>query len=36
MLRDHGRESANDFLSVNGHALGHRSSLDLDPLLQGV
>jgi len=36
MLRDQGREAAAAFLKSNSGDLGHRSSLDLDVLLQGV
>jgi NTE family protein len=36
MLRDQGREAAAAFLNTNSGDLGHRSSLDLDALLQGV
>jgi NTE family protein len=36
MLRDHGRESAGEFLAAHGRDLGRRSSLDLSALLQGV
>ncbi|CAB3768550.1 patatin-like phospholipase family protein [Paraburkholderia humisilvae] len=36
MLRDEGRKSAQAFLEQHGDALGVRSSLDLDALLDGV
>jgi NTE family protein len=36
LLRDQGREAADAFLAASGGDLGHRSSLDLDVLLQGV
>ena len=36
MLRDAGRSSAKSFLRDHGRDLGHRSSFDLDGLLQGV
>jgi len=36
MLRDQGRASADQFLSLKGDDLGQKSSLDLDALLQGV
>lgn len=36
MLRDEGRSSAESFLGDHGRDLGHRSSFDLDSLLQGV
>jgi NTE family protein len=36
MLRDEGRSSAESFLRDHGRDLGHRSSFDLDGLLQGV
>jgi NTE family protein len=36
MLRDEGRKSAQTFLDQHGGALGARSSLDLDALLDGV
>jgi len=36
MLRDEGRSSAESFLGDHGRDLGHRSSFDLDGLLQGV
>lgn len=36
MLRDKGRDSAEDFLREHGDALGKRSTLDLSPLLEGV
>lgn len=36
MLRDEGRRAAEDFLTKHRADLGHRSSLDLDALLEGV
>ncbi|WP_245309765.1 patatin-like phospholipase family protein [Bradyrhizobium jicamae] len=36
MLRDEGRNAANEFLDVDGDNIGKRSSVDLDILLQGV
>jgi len=36
MLRDEGRRAADAFLSMHGEDLGHRSTLDIDRLLQGV
>lgn len=36
MLRDQGRGAADAFLAARGGDLGHRSSLDLEVLLQGV
>jgi NTE family protein len=36
MLRDQGRRAAESFLAAHGEDLGRHSSLDLDPLLQGV
>jgi NTE family protein len=36
MLRDEGRRAAESFLAAHGEDLGRHSSLDLDPLLQGV
>lgn len=36
MLRDEGRKSADTFLNAHGDDLGHRSSLNLDILLEGV
>ena len=36
MLRDKGREVAEDFLKRHGSDLGRRSSIDLDTLLEGV
>ena len=36
MLRDEGRRAADDFLTDHGKKLGHRSSLDLDDMLEGV
>jgi NTE family protein len=36
MLRDEGRRSAEAFLTAHAADLGHRSSLDLDLLLEGV
>ncbi|MBP1886072.1 patatin-like phospholipase family protein [Sinorhizobium mexicanum] len=36
MLQDAGRRSADAFLAAHGDDLGHRSSLDLDILLEGV
>jgi NTE family protein len=36
LLRDEGRRSADAFLAEHGKDLGHRSSLDLDALLEGV
>lgn len=35
MLRDEGRRSADTFLNAHGDDLGHRSSLNLDILLEG-
>src|SRR6476620_3496855 len=35
MLRDEGRRAADAFLSSYGAELGHRSTLDIDRLLQG-
>jgi len=36
LLRDEGRRAADAFLAVNGKDLGHRSTLDIDRLLEGV
>lgn len=36
MLRDEGRRSASDFLSLCGSQIGTRSTLDLDALLEGI
>jgi NTE family protein len=36
MLRDAGRQAAARFLAEHGHDLGHKSSLDIDVLLEGV
>jgi NTE family protein len=36
MLRDEGRRAAENFLLVSGTDIGHRSSLDLDSLLEGM
>jgi NTE family protein len=36
MLRDQGRNAAEDFLERHHDDLGHRSSLDIDTLLEGV
>jgi NTE family protein len=36
MLRNEGRRGAEAFLSTHGDDLGSRSSLDLNPLLEGV
>jgi NTE family protein len=36
MLRDKGRDAAQAFLDAHGQDLGHRSSCDLDLLLEGV
>jgi NTE family protein len=36
MLRDEGRRAGDQFLAVNGDAIGKRSSVDLDILLEGV
>jgi NTE family protein len=36
MLRDEGRNAADAFLREHGGDLGHRSSLDLDTMLEGV
>lgn len=36
MLRDEGRRAAETFLGANARNIGHRSSLDLDLLLDGV
>ena len=33
MLRDEGRRCAEEFLTVHGNDIGHRSTLDLDVLL---
>jgi NTE family protein len=35
-LRDYGRAAAEAFLKTHGGDLGHRSTLDLDPLLKSV
>ena len=36
MLRDEGRRCAETFLRAHAHDLGHRSSYDLDQLLEAV
>ena len=36
MLRDEGRRAADAFLATHGEAIGHRSTLDIDRLLEGV
>jgi NTE family protein len=36
MLRDQGRAAADTFLATGGRDVGHRSTLDLDPLLHGI
>ena len=36
MLREEGRRAADQFLAEHGDAIGKRSSLDLDQLLEGV
>lgn len=36
MLKEEGRRTAEKFLAMNGNNLGHRSSMDLDVLLQQV
>jgi NTE family protein len=36
MLRGEGRRAAEEFLSSHGSNIGHRSSFDLDALLEGV
>lgn len=36
LLRDEGRRAASAFLAQHGHDVGHRSTLDLDQLLEGV
>jgi NTE family protein len=36
MLRDRGRQAADEFLQNCGADLGRRSTLDLDALLEGV
>jgi NTE family protein len=36
MLRDLGRKAGEDFLDTHGHDLGHRSTIDLTVLLEGV
>jgi NTE family protein len=36
MLRDQGRGAADTFLATSGRDVGHRSTLDLDPLLNGI
>ncbi len=36
MLRDEGRKAADAFLAAHGDAVGKRSSLDLDRLIEGV
>ena len=36
MLRDAGRKAAEDFLTAHADAIGKRSSVDLDSLLEGV
>jgi NTE family protein len=35
-LRAEGRRAADSFLTAHGKALGHRSTLDIDRLLEGV
>ena len=36
MLREEGTKAASDFLAINGDAIGKRSTLELDRLLEGV
>jgi NTE family protein len=36
MLRDQGRSAADSFIAKSRHDVGHRSTLDLDPLLHGI
>jgi NTE family protein len=36
MLRDEGRRAADTFLATHGNDIGHRSSLDIDRLLDGT
>jgi hypothetical protein len=36
MLRDKGRQAADDFLSVDGGSIGTRSMLHIDRLLENV
>jgi NTE family protein len=36
LLRDAGRRAAQTFLEVHAEHLGHRSTFDLDGLLEGV
>ena len=36
MLRHEGRRSADEFLATRGDNLGHRQSIDIDVLLEGV
>ena len=36
LLRDEGRRAADAFLAAHGKDLGHRSTLDIDRLLEGV
>jgi NTE family protein len=36
MLRDNGRQTADAFLAAHGKDLGKRSTLDLDPFLEGI
>jgi NTE family protein len=36
MLRDEGRKAAEEFLATHGEAIGKRSSLDFDKLLEGI
>jgi NTE family protein len=36
MLRDEGRRAAGEFLDAHGAALGVRSTLDLEAMLEGV
>jgi NTE family protein len=36
MLRDEGRRAADAFLAAHGKNLGHRSTVDIDQLLEGV
>jgi NTE family protein len=36
MLRDKGRQAAEDFLATDGRGIGMRSTLDIDGLLESV
>jgi hypothetical protein len=36
MLRNQGRSAADSFITNSRHDVGHRSTLDLDPLLHGI